>query len=521
MKSEFNLLREPWICVLDGGTAREVSLVEALRGAHKISRIAGELPTQDVAVLRLLLAVMYATYAQTIATFRSEDDAVEFWRSLWERGSLDIVAIEAYLQPYEDRFWLFDNAAPFYQCAGLKKRDGGGPNNIAPIITDVPSRAERRFFTNRSGDDVLSLSFPEAARWLINLQAWDYAGKKASVVGGAENGGGTGWLGKLGVVYASRDTLYETLALNFILTQSDGSFLALGKPVWERPAQAPPKDERIPSGYADLLTWQSRRAQIFKDGDRVTSMLASYGDVFEKENTFIEQMSGWHLSSEKSNADKFIPNTHRADRSMWRDLSSLLPGSDDSQKNKPPGIIHWIELLRDNDAPRLEYVNLLSVGAEFGAMQGVITEIVSDSVTLNAAILSHAGRDWVTRICAALKKTEDCVSALRRFVRRLEIAAGNSNDPKAKDKSSVDAAASQAYFDLDLPFRRWLKEIDPAKDDVDDKSAEWYEIVRKLLFAQAEELLENAGTRALTGTNSVIPEHAKFTSAIYTIIRGE
>ena len=56
----FNLLDEPWIRVmLPDCTVREVSLTEALTQAHTFTALAGEMPTQDVAVLRLLLAVLH------------------------------------------------------------------------------------------------------------------------------------------------------------------------------------------------------------------------------------------------------------------------------------------------------------------------------------------------------------------------------------------------------------------------------------------------------------------------------
>ena len=54
---EFNLLTEPWIRVrLRDNTVREVSLTEALVSAQDYVDLAGEMPTQDAAELRLLLA---------------------------------------------------------------------------------------------------------------------------------------------------------------------------------------------------------------------------------------------------------------------------------------------------------------------------------------------------------------------------------------------------------------------------------------------------------------------------------
>mgnify|MGYP001100552443 CR=1 FL=1 len=61
---EFDLLTEPWIRVrLKDNTVQEVSLTEALVSAQDYVDLAGEMPTQDAAVLRLLLAVVFSLLA--------------------------------------------------------------------------------------------------------------------------------------------------------------------------------------------------------------------------------------------------------------------------------------------------------------------------------------------------------------------------------------------------------------------------------------------------------------------------
>ena len=59
---QFNLLREKWIPVMrrDGGVD-EVSLLEAIDQSARIRDFAGELPTMDFALLRLLLAILHAS----------------------------------------------------------------------------------------------------------------------------------------------------------------------------------------------------------------------------------------------------------------------------------------------------------------------------------------------------------------------------------------------------------------------------------------------------------------------------
>ena len=64
---EFNLLTEPWIRVrLRDNTVREVSLPEALVSAQAYVDLAGEMPTQNAAGLRLLLAVLFTVFSLSL-----------------------------------------------------------------------------------------------------------------------------------------------------------------------------------------------------------------------------------------------------------------------------------------------------------------------------------------------------------------------------------------------------------------------------------------------------------------------
>ena len=62
---EFNLLDEPWIKVMkENGTIEEVSLITVFEQAHLYTDLAGELATQNVAMLRLLLAVLHTVFSR-------------------------------------------------------------------------------------------------------------------------------------------------------------------------------------------------------------------------------------------------------------------------------------------------------------------------------------------------------------------------------------------------------------------------------------------------------------------------
>ena len=64
---EFNLLTEPWVRVRrPDNTVQEVSLTDALLHAQDYVDLAGEMPTQDAAVLRLLLAVLFTVFSRVM-----------------------------------------------------------------------------------------------------------------------------------------------------------------------------------------------------------------------------------------------------------------------------------------------------------------------------------------------------------------------------------------------------------------------------------------------------------------------
>ena len=89
---EFNLLDEPWVRVMRPDcTVDEVSLTQALLHAHEYTDLAGEMPTQDAAVIRVLLALLFAVFTRVDVEgreipFAKTTDAITRWRAIWELG---------------------------------------------------------------------------------------------------------------------------------------------------------------------------------------------------------------------------------------------------------------------------------------------------------------------------------------------------------------------------------------------------------------------------------------------------
>lgn len=295
MTSAFNLIDEPWIAVRrPDNVVIEVSIRDAFHQASSLRGLAGEIPTQEAAVLRLLLAIAIRATAE----YRSDDEKIDDWAQWWESG-LPLHEIDEYLDRWHDRFNLFDDKAPFMQVAGLHTATGKH-SGLVKIISEVP--ANDRLFTTRDGAGIASLGFAEAARWLIHAHAFDVSGNKSGAVGdprvkkGKGYPIGTGISGAMGIVIVEGASLAETLLLNLFLENDPQDDL----PVWERPPQvaAPDREHPVPTGCADLFTWQSRRARLITDGNRVVDVLLCNGDKVEwKYLLHNDSMTAWRFSA--------------------------------------------------------------------------------------------------------------------------------------------------------------------------------------------------------------------------------
>lgn len=219
---DFNLLSEPWIIVLDKNCElREVSLTDALLNAHEYRELRGELPTQDVAVLRLLLAVLHSVFyyvdEKGDELWLDECDAMGRWRALWEMGRFPEKPIREYLEKWRDRFFLFHDTYPFYQIPEAKK---GTKYTAAKLNGELSeSNNKIRLFTGVSGKHKQSLSYAKAARWLLCVNGYDDTAAKPKEKGLPSPG--AGWLGRMGLIYAAGNDLFETLMLNLVLLNED------------------------------------------------------------------------------------------------------------------------------------------------------------------------------------------------------------------------------------------------------------------------------------------------------------
>ncbi len=495
--TSFNLCDEPWIRVRDETGVREVTLRGALVDAHRITALAGEVPTQDVAILRLLLAVLYRVVDD-------EDGYPEdVWRDLWEAPTLPAQRIAAYLDNWRHRFDLLDASAPFFQVAGLTASRTSG---LHKLIADVPDGYP--YFTTRAGAELESLSLGEAARWLVHAQAYDPSGIKTGAVGDPRTKGGkgypigTGWAGKCGLVLLEGDTLKDTLLLNLVLgmRESDDD---PDLPVWERPPLGPAKERghTEPLGPADLYTWPARRVLLHVERGRVVDVQLSNGDRLDPQNRqAVEPMSAWRRSAnqeKKLGGTVYMPRTHDPARALWRGLAGLLVQEPeggavrDVVESLAPRTLTWLaELEREGAVDADMRVRLRGVGITYGTQSASVESVFDDALVLSVAAATIPEVRAAALVAAEIG--EKAALECGWLGANLAVAAGRMPDgPRDKERA-------WAFHAVGLEYGRWLSGLD-ATTDLEAALARWRAEVDAVVAPRGESLVHAAGEVAVIG----------------------
>lgn len=484
----FSLLEEPWICVItsEGCTAKR-SLTQALFQAHQIRDLAGESKSQDSAILRLLLAVVYAVFLRKDERGQPEEitnvqEALRRWGALWDLGAFPQAPIQEYLDCWRERFWLFHPERPFYQVPNLQ-----GTKNPAKKLNGalVESSNKTQLFSLWSGERKNQLTYDEAARWLVFLQGYgDTAAKKPSPK--------LSWLGSIGLIEAKGETLFETLMLNLVLWKDGTERWEDGIPSWEEDL---PKEKlreiATPGNPSTLLTVQCRRALLQKEGQWVTSYVEAAGDYFPRENAFCEQMTLWEGIREREQIIGYRPRPHQPSRQMWRDFSVLM-----GQSVRKPGIVAWIGLLKvRKKLAKSKTIAFQIEGVKYGNMYCGITDEFSDQLQMYSGLLDELGYKWQSIISNEVDRCDQLAKIVGNLAYKVDRAMGGDG------KSAVPRGKEQCYYRLDLPFRQWLLAIDPeAKlQDQQELRRTWRSKAKKITLALGRELVDDGGTVALIG----------------------
>lgn len=519
---EYNLLDEPWIPVrLLDGTIADVGLLELLRRTTEIADLACELPTQSIAIQRLVLAIAYR-----VAPPRDARD----WVRQWDEGAPTEQMIE-YLERWRDRFYLFGGRFPFMQVADLRTAKDA-VSGLEKLIADVPNGEQ--FFTTRHGRALACIPPSEAARWLVHAQAYDPSGIRSGAVGDSQVKGGKGypigpsWCGHLGLVWLKGKDLDETLVLNLVpadAAQLRGveSSTEWGACSWEDSEaesavrgdyslldpSGTPRDISIPR----LLTWHSRRVRLVGNREGVTGVVLAQGDKLAPQQMHrYEPQSLWRYStpqSKKFKQDVYMPRKYEAGRALWRNLPGTLPtvttvqGVDKQPKQEflPSATLSFHYQL-DNASIETAYPKVMriqAVGVTYGPQEATFEDIYSDELTLSVAVMRVEHEDLSAEIDRQVRLTEEIARHVGNLAANLVRAAGESGD--GAGDGARDRAKELFFSTVDTDFRTWLTQVD-GRESARDAGRRWERSLRQHALDIQAELVRGASSSAIIGRDT-------------------
>lgn len=457
----FDLVSEPWLPVrLLDGKMREVGLREVLVRAHEIAGLDLEFPTQEPALLRLLLACCYRSLKGP------KDDAS--WRALWEAPRLPEAAIDAYFDRWTERFDLFSKVAPFFQAPRLEPAGRAGVKTVNKLVAYAPSGNNVPVFTPVTDDSGLLLSPSEAARWLVERHAWGTASDKTGAKGNPKVKGGNdtpqiGHLAWIGFVAPIGGTLRETLLLNLVPWQR--SSLVRGGPddlpAWERTPLGAARSMRPPDGVCDLFTWQGRRIRLYpecRDHKVVVSrVLICAGDEIDRDAVRdVDPHVGWSNTA-KDGTITYSPLRARPGQQVWRGLSAVLALEEHAAR---AGVLSFLAGLETSG---ISTVSLLVTSAELGSNSTTLIDLVSDRLDTPLAVLNAEDPEAATVARDAVSLVNEAARALG-YVAEVPYLAYNDDTTshrvpegrKRQAEAARGALAEDLYGILDGPYRHFL-----------------------------------------------------------------
>lgn len=312
----FNLVDEPWIPVRDGPSMREVGLREALVNAHAFERIEAASPLVEVALTRVLLAVLHRAY---MGPTSSEEQS-----RIFLQGSFDPEIVNNYLDRWYERFWLFHPSEPFWQIPDLPDDD---PLPWTKLRAEYAVGNNPTLFDHTFDDNPPAATYAEAARSLIAHQTFTTGGLIRRF--GVQSGVGAP-LAVSAAFLPLGDSLFQTLAQAFVVYEPEGDL-----PIWEsEPVRVDevrgdekkqPRKKQPLFGVTRVYSWLSRGVRLLPENGSVRYIAYGPGVHPVTAHFFRDPLVAY---SKNSKSGELAPVRLRADKAFWRDFEALFPEAD-------------------------------------------------------------------------------------------------------------------------------------------------------------------------------------------------
>lgn len=569
-KPSFDLISNPWIKVIDKeNQLQKVSLNTLFMNAQHYRQLAGEMKSQDLAILRFLIAILTTVYSRFNANgesydgveldkkFRvisgntnddeddfdddSDDDnfvnqeaLLDTWSNLYHAGHFSNIVCE-YLEKYKEYFNMFGET-PFYQVSAEmydslvlpKKRISTGSGTIAikQIDRTISESANTpNIFTPKSDYYKNQIKIDELARWIITYQNFTGVTDKTKVYSSEKFSVSAGWLYGLNPVFAQGKDLFETLMLNLAFLKKEQGKIELSpkklppqKPVWEWNSIYDYINHRLkadlPDNLSEIYTMWSRILHIEWNENIPTIFSAGLPKV-SAESAFIESMTTWKQDKKSNTVKPATKWIKKVDESMWRNFGQYVR-VDQEENSYKPGIVNWLNLLKDKEIlPKNKILNLATVGlvSDGNATSQSPAVEVQDNMKIEAGVLFDSKEGsirWPRLIEDEIEMTKQIVSYYRSFT----FSVGklrNLEDPKG----FANKCSGVLYNQLNEPFLLWLESLKNS-DNPNEKEKVWRKKLQQIVFKEANEFFYEASPCDIQGlvknkkANNIFTEYKKF-----------
>lgn len=466
----YNLIDEPWIKVVAlDGSERVYGLKELFTRAHELSFLAGETELQNVAVLRMLVAISVTSMYRYDSRGNRLDitnrrEAISRYKELWNQQKFTD-EMTTYLNTWHARFDLLDEEYPFYQVPGkYRKRMEGKPDskNKAGItyLLDPYGDSDKLGwvgatgfngeilqsgntvspFSTKSGLSGYSMTFAESARWLIYYMSFADC---ASKIPGKWNAGMT-FASSGALIRPAGKNLFETVMLCSVLLDQNERIYPKVSPAWEHESytriNALPYGETMPNNLPELYTQQARKVIIHRVENRVDGIYVAAGDRYGIVNSFIEPMFAFRVDRTDKSGNTLKPKHFYENEMGWKNFEAIL-GSVEKCYSKPS---RWIDILFDEEVlPDEANIPYIMTDIGYGNMSCGVTYTINTSVVINKKYFKDSS------LLRDAKVEAERISKISGFIRQLgidiDLAYGAKKNKNGGLETSVGEELQKEY----------------------------------------------------------------------------
>ncbi|NLX43892.1 MAG: type I-E CRISPR-associated protein Cse1/CasA, partial [Chloroflexi bacterium] len=442
----------------------ELGLYDVLVRAHTLQGLACEVPTETVAIYRLLLGILHRVFGP------ADMDA---WHRLWQAGRWDPEPLQAYLSRWADRFDLCSPVHPFLQTHD-KRVNARWAGDLRH-----ETRSADTLFNHNTDDGTYTLSPARAARALVAMHHFGFAGKKGSKMQFTDASST-----RMITFLVRGENLFQSLLLNMPRYGGDSDPLpnsGSDRLWWEADDPCSPP-RTVPLGYLDYLTWPNRLLELeWNEQGEVTGL--SMGPALRLDGSVLNPLAAFTRSTESG-----VHNTvWKEGRALWRDATALLASADIVR----PRQLDWLaELAEEHDLPLGRLVPVDGYGMCTLGGKDKVYFYRSERLALSSALL--ADRACSEALVASLSQAETVGTALVRYVKGTpsgvfatlagyliapqQDVGGRQPDSKDVDAMVLSWAGDGLYWaELEVPFQQLAVEIG---DDLQAARLHWAQAIR-------------------------------------------